>query len=76
VTAENIERIKQIKRAHENTWLAIKSVVAVGVGTTSSGKTGIIISVQEEAARVRAQIPDRIEDCEIEIRETGTLKAL
>lgn len=76
MTSEEIERITTIKRTHEKRWLAIDGVVAIGIGTTTSGRTGLIVSVEEGASRIRRQIPNRIEDTEVEIQVTGSMKAL
>jgi hypothetical protein len=75
VKAEDLERIKSIKRANEKRWLAIDGVVAVGIGATSSGDASLIVSVKEHAAGIRKLIPHRIENVEVEIRETGEFKA-
>jgi hypothetical protein len=73
---EDIERIKTIKQIYAKGWLAIEGVVAVGIGMTSSGGTGLIVSVKSDAARIREQIPNQIEDIPVEIQETGEIKAL
>jgi hypothetical protein len=74
--SEEVERIKNIKLANEKRWLAIEGVVAVGIGTTSSGTAGLIISVKERTPNIRKQIPLHIDDIDIEIRETGEIRAL
>lgn len=74
--SEEIERIKSIKLANEKRWLAIDGVVAVGIGTTSSGKTGLIVSVKERTPSIRKHIPLHVDDVDIEIRETGKIRAL
>lgn len=76
MTSKEIERITTIKRTHEKRWLAIDGVVAIGIGTTSSGKTGLIVSVKGDALKIRGQIPNRIDDTEVEIQVTGSIKAL
>ncbi len=73
--AEDLERIKSIKRANEKRWLAIDGVVAVGIGTTSSGSACLVVSVKENVAGIRKLIPYRVENVEVEIRETGEFKA-
>jgi hypothetical protein len=76
MTSEEIERIKTIKRTYEKNWLAINGVVGVGIGRTSSGKTGLIVSVKADAERIRELIPKQIGNIEVEIQETGEIKAL
>ncbi len=73
---DKIDRIKKLKKKHEKKWLAIKDVVAVGIGKTSGGSIGIIISVKEEAGQVKSQIPSEIDKIPIEVQETGEMKTL
>ena len=74
--SDQIERIREIKRKYEKNWLAIEGVVAVGIGRTSDGSMGLIISVKENASKIRKQIPPKIDEVLIEIQETGEIKAL
>ena len=74
--SDDIDRIKRIKQMHERQWLAIDGVVAVGVGATSSGRVGLIVSVKEGAEKIRTQIPTMIDDIDVEIKETGEIRAL
>lgn len=67
--------MKAVKRAHERTWMALDGVEAVGIGITSSGDTGIIISVSANPAGIRRQIPERIDDVPVEIRVSGPIIA-
>jgi hypothetical protein len=71
-----IEKIREIKRKNEKAWLAMEGVVAVGIGKTSDGSLGLIISVKEDSNKFRPQIPPKIEEVPIEIQETGEIKAL
>ena len=71
---EQMAKVKAIKKKYEKSWFAIDNVVAVGIGTTASG-LGIIISVKKNADEIRRQIPATIEGVEIEIQETGEIKA-
>jgi hypothetical protein len=75
MTPEIIERIKSIKRRHEEKLLALDGVVAVGIGTTSNGAAGLIVSVKKDVPAVREGIPKTIEGTPVEIRETGEMKA-
>ena len=74
--SDDIDRIRSIKQIHEKRWLAIEGVVAVGIGATSSGKVGLIVSVRERAEKLRTQIPNVVDDVEVEIKESGELRAL
>jgi len=74
--SNQIEKIREIKRKCEKDWLAIDNVVAVGVGRTSDGSIGLIVSVKENAGKIRKQIPSRINGIVIEVQETGEIKAL
>lgn len=76
MSTKEIDRIKVVKQRYEREWRALELVTAIGIGTTSSGATGIIISVKSDAAKVRERIPQRVEEIEIDIRETGELRAL
>ncbi|MBX2991511.1 MAG: hypothetical protein KF749_10140 [Bacteroidetes bacterium] len=75
MSADELERIRRIKQAHEKLWLALESVTAVGIGTTSSGKAGLIVSVMDDPGKMRGQIPRSIDGIEVEIRFSGELKA-
>lgn len=75
MSADELERIRKIKHAHEKLWLASDSVTAVGIGTTSSGKAGLIVSVKGDPGKMREQIPRSIDGIEVEIQFSGELKA-
>ncbi len=74
--ASDIERIKSVKERHEKTWLRIPDVVAVGIGITSVGSPGIIVSVKKNPQTARRKIPEAIGDIRIEIQVTGEIKSL
>jgi len=74
--SDQIEKIKIIKKKFEKTWLALEGVVAVGIGKTSDGNLGIIVSVKEHDKKYKQQIPSNIEGVLIEIQETGEITAL
>ena len=71
-----MEKIKKIKKKHQQEWLQIDGVVAVGIGNLSDGTPGIIVSVKKNAREIRRQIPETIEGVGVKIQETGELKAL
>jgi hypothetical protein len=72
---DRMDKIKQIKKKHEKSWLSIEDVVAVGIGITSDNKPGIIISVKKQPQIIRQQIPAQIDNIKIDIQETGEIKA-
>jgi len=69
-------KARRLKEQHQQEWLGLKGVVGVGIGKTADGRTGIIISVQENAAGIRQHIPTTLEGIPIEIRESGEFRAL
>ncbi len=72
---EQMAKVKAIKKQYEKSWFAIAGVVAVGIGTTTAGTVGIIISVKENSDEIHRRIPATIEGVEIEIQKTGEIKA-
>lgn len=72
---DELERIRTIKRAHQAVWLSMDHVTAVGIGITSSGKPGLIVSVSKDADKVREQIPRSIDGVEVDIQISGELRA-
>jgi hypothetical protein len=72
----DFNKIRQVKQNHEKNWLKIKDVVGVGIGTTSNGKYGIVVSVKKNPKNVRSAIPETIENIPIDVQETGEIKAL
>ncbi|MEJ2635480.1 MAG: hypothetical protein P8184_09325 [Calditrichia bacterium] len=71
-----MEKIKEVKQNYQQSWMSIKGVVGVGIGPTSDGSVGLIISVKENAAKIRKRIPVKIEEVTVDIQETGEFKAL
>lgn len=76
VNIPEIRRVREVRRRYERQRLRLDGVVAVAIGTVSSGAIGLIVSVRPHADAVRARIPERLDDVEIEVRETGELRAL
>ena len=70
-----LEKIRQIKRMHESSWLGIEGVVAVGIGITTSGEPGIVISTKVSPSQLQQVIPTNIEGIAIEVRQSGEIKA-
>jgi hypothetical protein len=74
--SESLDRVRAVKRLHEQRWLACKGVVGVGIGQRSDGNPHIVVSVEAEPERIRREIPEQVEGVEVEIRVTGPLRAL
>lgn len=74
--ARTLDEIRSVKRGHEAGWLALEGVVAVGVGRLSDGRDGIVVSIRENAADVRAKVPPSVDRVPIEVRVVGELRAL
>ena len=71
-----MEKIRRLKRAYENTWMAMDGVVAVGIGLDSNENTAIIVSVARNLKKIRQNIPRNLEGIPIEVVETGEIVAL
>ncbi|MBD3274176.1 MAG: hypothetical protein GF372_02640 [Candidatus Marinimicrobia bacterium] len=65
-----------MKQQHESGWMDIQGVQAVGIGRTSQGNIGIIVSVSEMNDTISNTIPDTIDSIEVEIQKTGEFRAL
>ena len=74
--SDQLEKIIQIKRQNEKKWLGMKNVVGVGIGLTSGGDFGIIVSIKEESVKLRKRIPSEIDRIPVEIKVTGEIRAL
>jgi pentose-5-phosphate-3-epimerase len=70
-----LEKVKKIKKKYEKIWISIDGVTAVGIGKTSDGGTGLIVSVIEKPEKFRKMIPEKINGISIEIQVTGELRA-
>ncbi len=73
--ATDMQKIREVKQQQERGWMTIDGVVAVGIGLTSGGEAGIIISVAKNLNSIRSQIPENIRGVAIEINETGEIVA-
>jgi hypothetical protein len=73
--SNDMQKIREVKRQQEKNWMAIDGVVAVGIGQTSGGEAGIIISVSKNLSDIRSQIPGKVRGIPIEINETGEIIA-
>lgn len=71
-----IEKTKRVKQQHESQWMKIDGVNAVGIGRTSRGNIGIIVSVSELNDTISQNIPETVENVDVEIQETGEFRIL
>jgi hypothetical protein len=53
--SEPLEKIREVKKKYEKTWLSISGIVAVGIGKTSGGALGIIVSVKKKYRKIQKQ---------------------
>jgi hypothetical protein len=74
--SESLERVRAVKQLHEQRWLALAGVVAVGIGQRPEGTPQIVVSVEAESERIRREIPESVEGVAVEIKVTGSLRAL
>ena len=73
---ESLEKIREVKKKYEKSWLSISGIVAVGIGKTSGDVLGIIVSVRKNARKYQKRIGQTIEGVPVEIKATGEIKAL
>ncbi len=71
----NIVKIREVKRQHEGAWIILPGVLAIGIGITASGETGIIVSTSGDVNALRKQIPERVEEIPVELRYSGPILA-
>lgn len=71
---DQIKRATEVKQRHEEKWLGISGVTAVGIGKISN-RIGIIISVDHNKELIQTQIPLQVEGIPVRIKLTGKLKA-
>lgn len=69
-------RAVEVKRKHEKAWLAVRGVVAVGVGQGADTAPCIVVSVESDPERIRREIPAEVEGVPVEIRVSGPMRAL
>ena len=66
----HIDEIKKIKDKYSKEWLSKKGVIAVGIGKTQDGQTGIVISVNGDHKKFRRDIPQEIDGVTIQLKLT------
>jgi len=67
--------IAEVLRAHTPELLSVAGVVGTAEGERD-GKPVFVILVRKATPRLRAKLPRSLEGYAVEIRETGTLRAL
>lgn len=72
---EQMKAIRKIRKKYEKNWLSLSGVVGVGVGNTSTGNVGIIVSVSDNADTIRQKIPAEIGRVSIEVQISGEIIA-
>lgn len=74
--SDMLARIRAVKQSHEARWLALKGVVAVGIGLLGDGGTGIVVSIETDGERERLEreIPAEIQGVPVELRVTGPVR--
>jgi len=65
----------EVKRRHESQLMRMRGVVGVGIGQ-KDGKDCIRIYVEKDTPKVRAEIPEALEEIPVEVVVAGTFKAL
>ncbi len=70
-----LERIKEIKRKYEKTWLQLDDVVSVGIGLIRDNQPAIIIGLKRENRQTRERLPRDIENVPVSIEISGPISA-
>jgi len=83
-TQTDLEKVKAVKRAHENELMAKANVVGVGVGLREKGgvrtkSVALVVMVSKKMPRsqLAAQdvIPSQIEGVPVDVQEVGEIRA-
>lgn len=67
--------VEEVKRRHEAHLMSMRGVVGVGIGR-KDGKDCIRIYVEKDLPKIRAKLPESLDDVPVEIVVAGTFKAL
>ena len=73
---EQMAKARAAKQRVERAWLAIEGIVGIGIGFTSRGAVGIIVSTREDPAALREKIPREVNGVPVELQRTGDIRAL
>ncbi len=71
----SLEKLRRVKDKYEKKWMQLPEVQAVGIGHTTEGKPGIIITVSKLDKRVQKRFPSELEGASIELRQGGPFSA-
>ena len=76
---EQIERARQISRAHAKDLMAKANVVGVGVGQAKSGEIALVVMLSRKLPRTQLAdsdiVPGELEGIPIELRVVGEIEA-
>lgn len=73
--SDQTRKALEVKRKHEDTWMNIEGVVAVGLGMVDE-EIGIIVSVKKDAGDIRGKIPSVVDGVPVVIQHSGEISAL
>jgi hypothetical protein len=72
----NLQRAREIRKRYEDIWMDLEFVTSIGIGLTSSGNTGIIISMEKDDPAIKNIFPAEIEGIPVEVRISGEINTL
>jgi len=67
--------VAEVKKRHESRLMKMRGVVGVGIGQ-KDGKDTIRIYVEKDHPKIRAALPQTLEEVPVEVVVAGTFKAL
>jgi hypothetical protein len=67
--------IDQVLSAHTSEWMSVPGVIGSGQGERG-GKPLVVIYVVRATPEIAARLPKSVEGYDVEIRESGTVRAL
>lgn len=70
-----IQRALKAKNRHANSFLTIDGIVGVGVGLSADGQPVVEFYLAEDSAKVKKQIPSKLDDVPTKTIVTGTFEA-
>ncbi len=73
--SDQTRKALDVKRKHEDKWMNIEGVVAVGLGMVEE-EIGIIVSVKKDDGDIRKKIPSAVDGVPVVIRHSGEISAL
>lgn len=67
--------IQEAKARHVEALMATPGVVSVGIGLDEQGTEIIIVGIAREDAKLRQQVPDKLDGYEVRVQVVGTIRA-